>query len=337
MQMIHAYAAFEQGGELRPYTYEPAPLAANEVEIAVEYCGLCHSDLSMLNNEWRSTAYPFVPGHEVAGRIAALGAAVTHFKVGERVGLGWHSAYCNHCHSCLSGDHNLCDDAQGTIVQRHGGFADKVRAQASAVVKLPSSLPMHLAGPLFCGGITVFNPIMQYGVKPTDKVAVVGIGGLGHLALQFLNKWGCEVTAFTSTAAKRDEALALGAQRTLDSNDKDAMKAHAGYFDFILVTVNVNLDWRSYVKMLSKRGRLHFVGVIVEPISLSVSALMDAQRSVSSSPVGSPAMLATMLDFAARHRIYPQVEEYPLAQVNEAISHLAEGKARYRVVLKING
>lgn len=334
--MIHAYAAFEQGGELRPYAYESAPLAANEVEIAVEYCGLCHSDLSMLNNDWRSTSYPFVPGHEVAGRIAALGAAVSHLKIGERVGLGWHSSYCNHCHSCLSGDHNLCDGAQGTIVQRHGGFADKVRAQASAVVKLPESLPMQLAGPLFCGGITVFNPIMQYGVKPTDKVAVVGIGGLGHLALQFLNKWGCEVTAFTSTAAKRDEALALGAQRTLDSNDKDAMKAHAGYFDFILVTVNVNLDWRSYVKMLSKRGRLHFVGVILEPMTLSVSALMDAQRSVSSSPVGSPAMLATMLDFAARHRIYPQVEEYPLAQVNEAIAHLAAGKARYRVVLKVN-
>lgn len=333
--MIHAYAAFAQGGELHPYTYEPAPLAANEVEITVEYCGLCHSDLSMLNNDWRNTTYPFVPGHEVAGRIAQVGDAITHLKIGDRVGLGWHSGYCNHCHSCLSGDHNLCDDAQGTIVQRHGGFADKVRAQANAVVKLPENLPMPLAGPLFCGGITVFNPIMQYGVKPTDKVAVVGIGGLGHLALQFLNKWGCEVTAFTSTAAKREEALALGAQRTLDSNDKDAMKAHAGYFDFILVTVNVNLDWRSYIKMLSKRGRLHFVGVLLEPVSLSVSALMDAQRSVSSSPVGSPAMLATMLEFAARHRIYPQVEEFPLAKVNDAIAHLAEGKARYRVVLKV--
>lgn len=332
--MIHAYAAFEQGGKLSPYEFEPAPLATDEVEIAVEYCGLCHSDLSMLNNDWRNTTYPFVPGHEVAGRIHALGAAVTHLAVGDRVGLGWHSGYCNHCHACLSGDQNLCRDSHSTIVGRHGGFADKVRAQAAAVVRLPEDIPMNLAGPLFCGGITVFNPIVQFDVKPTDKVAVVGIGGLGHLALQFLNKWGCEVTAFTSTASKNAQAHALGAHKTLNSNDKAALKAHAGYFDFIIVTVNVNLDWHSFVKTLAPKGRLHFVGAILEPVELSVMSLMDGQRSVSSSPVGSPATLASMLEFAARHRIYPQVEHFPMSQVNDALAHLAAGKARYRVVLE---
>ena len=332
--MIKAYAAFEQGGELKPFSYEPGQLSADEVEIAVEYCGLCHSDLSMLNNDWRATTYPFVAGHEVAGRIAAVGERVTHLAVGERVGLGWHCGYCNHCRTCLGGDHNLCDSAQATIVGHHGGFAERVRAQATAVVKLPDELPSEVAGPLFCGGITVFNPIVQFDIKPTHKVGVIGIGGLGHLAVQFLNKWGCEVTAFTSTEAKRTEASALGAHRTLNSKDKAELKQHEGYFDFILSTVNVNLDWRSYVKTLAAKGRLHFVGAILEPIEISVMQLMDAQRSVSSSPVGSPAVIAQMLDFAVRHKIYPQVEIFPMSEVNAAIARLEAGQARYRIVLK---
>ena len=160
---IKAYAAMAAGEKLQPYEYEVGALAADEVEIAVEYCGVCHSDLSMLNNEWGASKYPLVAGHEVAGRISAVGSQVSQFKQGDRVGLGWHSGYCNHCNICLGGDHNLCDSAQATIVHHHGGFADKVRAQAISVVKLPEGLSSEVAGPLFCGGITVFNPIVQIG------------------------------------------------------------------------------------------------------------------------------------------------------------------------------
>ena len=207
--MIKAYAALEAGGELQPFEYDPGPLADHDVEIDVEFCGICHSDLSMLNNEWGITQFPFVPGHEVAGRISAVGKHVGNFKVGDRVGLGWHSSYCNECNTCLEGDHNLCASARGTIIGRHGGFADKVRAQATSVVALPDQLSSEKAGPLFCGGITVYNPMVQFDLKPTAKVAVIGIGGLGHMAVKFLNSWGCEVTAFTSSEAKRTEALAL--------------------------------------------------------------------------------------------------------------------------------
>ena len=160
--MIKAYAIQEPNGKLEPFEFDPGPLGDHEVEINVEYCGICHSDISMMRNEWGMTRYPFVPGHEVAGRIGAVGKHVTQFKEGDRVGLGWHSSYCNTCGSCMEGDHNLCEQAQGTIIGRHGGFADKVRAQATSVVALPDNLSSEKAGPLFCGGITVFNPMVQF-------------------------------------------------------------------------------------------------------------------------------------------------------------------------------
>lgn len=334
--MIHAYAAAQPGSELTPFEYDPGELGHSDVEIDVEYCGICHSDLSMLNNEWGITQYPFVPGHEVSGRIAAVGDQVTQLKVGDRVGLGWHSGYCMQCSCCMEGDHNLCASAESTIVGRHGGFADKVRAQASAVVKLPDSLPSELAGPLFCGGVTVFNPIVQYDVPPTAKVGVIGIGGLGHMALQFLNAWGCEVTAFTSSDAKRTEALELGAHKTLNSRDSAELDAAAGSFDFLISTVNVSLDWNAYINTLKPKGRLHLVGAVLEPVSINVFSLMGAQRSVSSSPVGSPSVIADMLEFSARHDIAPKVEMFDISEVNKALQHLEKGSPRYRVVLKVS-
>ena len=217
--MFKAYAATEAGGPLKPFEYDAGPLGRQDVEIDVQYCGICHSDLSMLNNDWGFSQYPFVPGHEVAGTVAAVGEDVHNLKPGDVVGLGWHAGYCGTCPSCLSGDHNLCAGGQGTIVGRHGGFADKVRAQATAVIKLPEGLDASHAGPLFCGGITVFNPLEQFDLKPTARAGVIGIGGLGHMALQFLRAWGCEVTAFTSSDSKRDEALKMGAHRTVNSRD----------------------------------------------------------------------------------------------------------------------
>lgn len=183
--MIKAYAAKEAGAKLEPFEYDPGALGPDQVEIAVDYCGICHSDLSMLDNEWGMTSYPFVPGHEVAGHVVAIGDGVKTLAVGDAVGLGWHSGYCNTCDSCRTGDKNLCATAEGTIIGRHGAFADKVRAHADSVVKLPEGIDIESVGPLFCGGITVFNPLVQFDVKPTDKVAVIGIGGLGHIALQF--------------------------------------------------------------------------------------------------------------------------------------------------------
>jgi uncharacterized zinc-type alcohol dehydrogenase-like protein len=233
----------------------------------------------------------------------------------------------------MSGDHNLCSSAQGTIVSHHGGFADKVRAQAASVIKLPENLDKESAGPLFCGGITVFNPLIQFDVKPTDKVGVIGIGGLGHMAVEFLKAWGCEITAFTSSEKKKTEAIKLGADRTLDSRDTSEIAAAAGSFDFIMSTVNVTLDWNTYISTLKPKGRLHFVGATLEPLDIAVFPLIGGQRSVSGSPVGSPETIAKMLDFAVQHNIKPVIEKYSFDKINDAIERLRSGKAHYRIVL----
>lgn len=332
--MIKAYAAMSAGASLEPFEYEPGELGRNEVEIDVESCGICHSDLSMLDNEWGFTQYPFVPGHEVVGKIAKVGEGVTSLSVGQRVGLGWHSAYCNTCHSCHSGDHNLCATAQPTIGGRHGGFAEQVRADENAVVALPDGINPDSAGPLFCGGITVFNPLVQFDITPTSKVGVIGIGGLGHIALQFLNAWGCEVTAFTTSERKKQEALSMGAHNVLNSSNAQELEAAAGKFDLIISTVNVKLDWNAYVATLAPKGRLHFVGATLEPLDIAAFPLIAGQRSISGSPVGSPATIETMLQFAALHEIEPVTEYFSFDQVNEALEHLRQGKAHYRVVLK---
>ncbi len=330
---INAYAALEAGGQFEPYSYEVGELTPNEVEIDVLHCGICHSDLSMVDNEWGISQYPLVAGHEVIGTVAATGSNVRNLEKGLTVGLGWHSGYCGDCYSCKTGDQNLCMSAQPTIVAHHGGFADKVRADASSVIPIPEGIDLESAGPMLCGGITVFNPMVQFEVKSTDKVAVIGIGGLGHIALQFLNAWGCEVTAFTSSESKRQEALNLGAHKTLNSRAQGEIEAAANSFDFIISTVNVKLDWNLYVNTLKPKGRLHFVGATLEPLDLGVFPLLMGQKSISGSPVGSPATMEKMLEFAHLHQIKPQVEKYPMSKINEAIDHLKSGKARYRIVL----
>ena len=330
---INAYAVLEAGAQFEPFSYEVGELHPNEVEIDVLHCGICHSDLSMVDNEWGISQYPLVAGHEIIGKIAAKGSNVQNLDKGMTVGLGWHSGYCGHCHPCKTGDQNLCATAQGTIVAHHGGFAEKVRADAASVVVVPEGIDLETAGPLLCGGITVFNPMMQFDVKSTDKVAVIGIGGLGHIALQFLNAWGCEVTAFTSSESKRDEAIKLGAYKTLNSRDQAEIEAATSSFDFIISTVNVKLDWNLYVNTLKAKGRLHFVGATLEPLDLGVFPLISGQRSISGSPVGSPATIESMLEFARLHHIKPQVETYPMSKINEAFDHLKSGNARYRIVL----
>ncbi len=331
---VKALAALAAKQPLQPYEYTPGPLGDEQVEIAVESCGICHSDLSMLDNDWGITGYPFIPGHEVVGKVVALGAHTKRLKVGDRVGLGWNSGSCGSCAQCLSGNQNLCPKAEGTIVGRHGGFATRVRADWTWVSPLPEALDASKAGPLFCGGITVFNPIVQFGVLPTDRVGVIGIGGLGHMALKFLRAWGCEVVAFTSSDSKREEALELGAHSTLNSRDSGALKGASGSFDFIMNTTNVALDWNTYIAALKPKGRLHTVGAVLQPLDLAAFPMISGQKSVSGSPIGSPATVDTMLEFSARHGIAPTTETFPMSRANDALEHLRSGKARYRIVLE---
>ena len=333
MSKIRAFAALEKGAPLTPFAYEPPELAAGQVDIDVRFCGICHSDLSMIDDEWGMSAYPLVAGHEIVGTVAAVGDGVTNVQPGQLVGLGWLAGSCLVCHECLSGDHNLCTTSQATIVGRHGGFAERVRAEAAFVAPLPDGVDPRTAGPLFCGGITVFNPIIQNGIRPTDRVGVVGIGGLGHLALRFLRAWGCEVTAFSTSADKEADARELGAHHFVATREPAALAAIAGTLDMILVTVNVGLDWDAYIAALRPRGRLHIVGAVPE-VSAAVFPLLAGQKSIGGSPVGSPATVMTMLEFAGRHGVAPVTETFPMSKINDAFERLRSGKARYRLVLE---
>lgn len=333
MSEIHGWMTTAADAPLELTTIDAGPLGDDEVEVAVKYCGVCHSDLSMVRNEWQNAQYPLIAGHEVIGTVSALGAHAKGLRIGQAVGIGWTAESCMHCRRCLSGNQVLCDQSVPTIVGHRGGFADKVRAHWAWTIPLPEGIDQASAGPLLCGGMTVFKPLLEYRILPTARVGVVGIGGLGHLAVKFAAAWGCEVTAFTSNLGKADEARGFGAHHVVASRDAKALHAAAGSLDLLIVTVNAAMDWNALLQTLDKRGRMHVVGVVPEPIPVPAFALIGGQRDVSGSPTGSPADLAQMLAFAARHDVRPQVEHFPMSEVNAALAHLQAGKARYRIVL----
>lgn len=331
--MIHAYAARESGAALEEFEYDPGELGDMQVEVEVSSCGICHSDLSMHHNDWGITSYPFVPGHEAIGKVARVGERVTHLGEGDTVGVGWFTGSCMTCEWCTRGKHNYCANTEQTIVGRHGAFADRVRVDARWAIPLPEDLDAKKAGPLLCGGITVYTPIAEFGVEPTDRVGVVGIGGLGHMALMMLRAWGCEVTAFTSSDAKADEARGMGAHHVVNSRDPQAIKKIAGSLDMVISTVNVTLDWDAYLTALRPEGRLHNVGAVLEPLEIPAFSLIFGGKSVSGSPTGNPGRMREMFEFCARHGIEPVTQHYPMDKVNDAMQDLADGKARYRIVL----
>ncbi|MCU1294225.1 MAG: Alcohol dehydrogenase GroES domain protein [Bryobacterales bacterium] len=329
---IHALAASSAKGRLEPFSYDPGPLGDEQVEIEVQYCGICHSDVSMLNNEWGISKYPFVPGHEAIGKVVAAGPDAKSVTAGQTVGLGWNAGSCLHCAQCLDGDHNMCRSLEQTIVERHGAFATRVRCHWLWATPIPDSVDPAKAGPLLCGGITVFNPLLQFDVKPTDHVGVVGIGGLGHMALQFLNKWGCHVTAFTTSDNKADEAKKMGAHAVINTRSQPDLKSAAGSFNLILSTVMAEIDLPGFINALGPKGIFHTVGVLPE-VKAPSFPLIVGQKSISGSPSGAPATVIKMLEFAGRHKVEPITESFPMSKANEALAHLEAGKARYRIVL----
>jgi len=332
MSVVDAWVAPGVGKPLVREQVDLGPIGAEEVEVAVEYCGLCHSDLSLLHDDWGGAQYPAVLGHEAIGKVVAVGSAAKGIQVGQRVGVGWSSGSCMHCRQCLSGDQHLCPEVQPTIIGHRGGFASRVRAHWAWTLPLPEGLPAADAGPLLCGGITVFNPLAMY-AKPTDRVGIVGIGGLGHMAVKFAAAYGCDVTAFTSSPSKFDEARSFGAHHVVSSRDSAAIGKLARSLDLILVTVNVPLDWNALLAALAPKGRMHMVGAVTEPIPVPALALIFPQACISGSPTGSPVAIEKMLEFAARHKVAPTTEHMPMSQINDAFTRLQAGKARYRIVL----
>jgi uncharacterized zinc-type alcohol dehydrogenase-like protein len=330
---IHGLAVHAAGAQLVAYRYEPGELKAHEVEVKITHCGVCASDVHLIDNDWGFSKYPFIPGHEIVGTVSAVGGEVRNLTVGQRVGIGWQADSCGICEWCRQGDEHLCAQSQPTCVGRNGGYADAIRVNSRFAIPVPEALESENAAPLLCAGITVYSPLRNHGVRPSSRVAIVGIGGLGHLGIQFARTFGAEVTALSTSKDKEAEALKLGAHHFVNTRDTAELKKIAGSFDFVLSTVSADQDWQALVNSLRPKGTLCVVGVPPSAIAVQAFSLLAGQRSVSGSPTGSPRDLYEMLDVAARHGVKSITERFPMAKANEAIAKVKKSKVRYRAVL----
>ena len=329
---IHAYAASKAKGPLGAFDYEPVPLGPHHAEIRISHCGICHSDVHLVDGDWGVGTYPMVPGHEIVGAVAALGSEVKHLQVGHRVGVGWQRGACLSCDSCAAGEENLCARNEATCVDHHGGFADRIRLDGRFAFPIPDTLASENAAPLLCGGVTVYSPLRRW-VRPPMKVGVVGIGGLGHLGLQFAHAMGCEVTAISSSPDKEPEARSFGAHRFLATCEPKALRPAASTLDFVLSTVYVPQDWMGLLGALRPNGVLCFVGAPAEPLKLPIGALLGGQKTVTTSAIGGRPAIREMLEFAARHGVAAKTQVRPLAEADAPLGEVRQGRARYRNVL----
>lgn len=330
---VQAYAVMSPKSELVPFEYDAQPINPQEVEVRVQYCGVCHSDLAMIDNDWGMSQYPLVPGHEVIGEITAVGAQVKDLQVGQKVGVGWQSGSCHICRYCHRGKEHLCvNQPEYTIVGRYGGWADSVRVQADFAVPIPDKLDPAIAGPLMCAGTTVWTPMMHYGVRPGMKTAVLGVGGLGHLAVQFLAKFGTDVTAISTSHDKEAEARKLGASDFIATRGTDELAQATKRFDFIISTVSADVDWSQYINALAPEGRLCIVGIPESELKIPAFPMLS-ERSLSGGSSGAPGDTASMLEFCAKHGVVPMCEQFDMKDINQAVERVRSGKVRYRAVL----
>jgi uncharacterized zinc-type alcohol dehydrogenase-like protein len=308
---------------------DPPPLGAREVDVEVEHCSVCHSDVHLLDGDWGEIARPLVPGHEIIGRVVASGSAANVAK-GRLVGIGWQAGACGACLACTTGRVHLCTGGKKrTCVGRQGGFATRVRIDADFVFDIPAGLEPSTAAPLLCAGLTVFSPLTRLGAGPGVRVGVVGIGGLGHLAVRFARALGSDVVAFDPDTTKTDLARSLGASDLVDARGP----LPHGAVDLLLVTTHADLDWDAWMKVLALEGTLCLVGIPSRPLRIGVDPLTDEQKRVTGSVIGSPESMRRMLTMAAEQGIAPITERLPMSRANDAIARVRSGAARLRVVL----
>ncbi|WP_037600000.1 NAD(P)-dependent alcohol dehydrogenase [Streptacidiphilus rugosus] len=330
---VRAYAAVGPKQPLQPTEYELGPLHPNDVQIQVSHCGLCRSDLDQIDNRSGTVPYPLVAGHEIIGMVSAVGSAITHLQAGQRVGVGPICSTCLSCQYCADGRDNLCRKMEFTIGGgRRGGFASVVQVPAPYAFPIPDSLAPENAAPLLCAGVTSYAPLRQH-TSANSHVGVIGIGGLGHLALKFAAARGSEVTAISSSASKNDAARRFGAHHFVVSSDPEQMRKAAGSLDFILSTVDVDLNWLDYLSLLRPDGKICIVGASLGPINVPAGLLILGQYAFVGSAAGGRAVSAEMLEFSSRHRIWAETETMPIAEINNAIELMRSGKAPFRLVL----
>jgi uncharacterized zinc-type alcohol dehydrogenase-like protein len=338
---VNAYAAPAAGHPLAPTVIERRDVGPNDVLIEILYAGICHSDIHTVNGDWGPQPFPVVPGHEIVGVVAEVGADVTLHKVGERVGVGCMVNACRECANCRSGDEQYCSngmvptyagtDRDGTTTQ--GGYSTHVVVDADFVLSVPHGIDPAAAAPLLCAGITTYAPLRRWGAGPGKKVAVVGLGGLGHMAVKIAHALGAEVTVLSQSLKKQEDGLRLGADHYYATSDPTTFEQLAGRFDLIVNTVSASIDLDAYLGLLAVDGTLVNVGAPAEPLSVNVFSLIGARRSFAGSMIGGIALTQEMLNFCAEHNIGAEVEVISADKVNEAYERVLASDVRYRFVI----
>jgi uncharacterized zinc-type alcohol dehydrogenase-like protein len=335
------YAAKSAKAKIEPFNFERRDPGPNDIVVAIEYCGICHSDLHQVNEDWFPGIFPMVPGHEIVGRVTKVGASVKKFKKGDLAAVGCMVDSCGVCASCKSGEEQYCEkgcvltynarDKKGEVT--YGGYADNIVVQESFTLKISPKLDLAATAPLLCAGITTYSPLRHWKVGKSSKVGIVGLGGLGHMALKFARSFGAHVVQFTTSPKKTDDALRLGAHEVVLSNNEKAMRDHAASFDFILDTVSADHDLMAYINLL-KRDAVHvLVGAPDRPAQVSSFPLIMKRRSLAGSAIGGIRETQEMLDYCADHNIVSDVEVVPPAKINEAYQRLLRNDVKYRFVV----
>jgi uncharacterized zinc-type alcohol dehydrogenase-like protein len=339
-----AYAAVSAQSLLAPFTIERRDPGPHEVLIDILYCGVCHSDIHQTRNEWGGSIYPMVPGHEIVGTVTKAGPHVVKWKVGDTVGVGYFVDSCHQCPACREGEEQYCEEGMNTTFNgrerdgktpTYGGYSARITVNEDYVLRIPAGLPLERMAPLMCAGITTYSPLRHFGVKAGDNVAVVGLGGLGHMGVKIAVAMGAKVTVLSHSAEKREDALALGADDFIDTSEKGVFKANACRFDFILDTVSAKHDYNDYLSLLRLDGTMTLVG-IPDPVPLSAASLVMRRRRLTGSLIGGIREAQEMLDFCAEHGVVSDVEVIPIQKVNEAYERVLKSDVHYRFVIDMS-
>jgi uncharacterized zinc-type alcohol dehydrogenase-like protein len=346
MPKVSGYAALSAEAPLRPFAFDRRDPRPHDVAIDIKYCGICHSDIHQARNEWTGDSiYPMVPGHEIAGVVTRVGASVTKFKVGDAVGVGCFVDSCRACANCKAGVEQYCVETptltyngreRDGVTATMGGYSNAIVVDEHYVLRMPANLPLDAAAPLLCAGITLYSPLRHWKAGPGSRVAIVGLGGLGHMGVKIAHAMGAEVAVFSQTPGKRDEAIRLGAQHFHVSSQPEVFTALEQTFDLVINTVSAAIDWSQYLGLLRLDGTMVVVGIPQAPVSLSAQPLLKARRRLAGSAIGGIAETQEMLDFCGQHRLPADIELVSIQQVNQAWKRVLASDVRYRFVIDMD-
>lgn len=341
---VKGYAAQSAKAPLTPYSFDRRDVEKNDVLIDIHYCGICHSDIHQVKDEWGGSLFPMVPGHEIIGVVSQIGSAVTQFKVGDPVGVGCFVDSCRQCESCHEGMEQFCDAgmtltynnlerSSGNLTQ--GGYSTQIVVNENYVLKIPKNLPLDAAAPLLCAGITLYSPLRHWHVGPGKRVGILGLGGLGHMGVKLAHAMGAEVTVLSHSLSKEADSKRMGADYFFATSNPETFQKLTNYFDLIICTVSAKIDWNEYIKLLKRDGTMVVVGIPEEVIPINPFSMISRRRSLAGSLIGGIKETQEMLDFCGKHNIASDIELIPIQQVNEAFERVVKSDVRYRFVIDI--